>query len=61
MTPNPADEALQNGTCEAVPGSAQLMLRTPEAVLHFPQGGGRNTLTVTLPSRQSELGAQHPA
>eukprot|EP00969_Alexandrium_andersonii_P159913 7066425-Alexandrium_andersonii.AAC.1 len=32
MVPNHADEALQGGTVEAVPGSAQLKLRTLEAM-----------------------------
>eukprot|EP00969_Alexandrium_andersonii_P148284 6554563-Alexandrium_andersonii.AAC.1 len=33
MAPSPADEALQRGHVEAIPGSTQFKLQTPEAVL----------------------------
>eukprot|EP00969_Alexandrium_andersonii_P141583 6260711-Alexandrium_andersonii.AAC.1 len=39
----------------------QFRVRTPEAMLHAPISIGRNTLTVTRASSQSELGARATA
>eukprot|EP00969_Alexandrium_andersonii_P025910 1131025-Alexandrium_andersonii.AAC.1 len=50
MACKPPDETLQGGTVEAVAGSAQFKLRTPEAfVSHVPQGGDQNNYTKAQP------------
>eukprot|EP00969_Alexandrium_andersonii_P014412 627927-Alexandrium_andersonii.AAC.1 len=48
MTPNAADEALQDGQFEAVPGPAQFKLRTREAMLHVRQFKLRELVIWTL-------------